>query len=364
LSRERPYLETLIFEITQRCNHACLHCYNVWHVESNGQPCRYPRGELDTQRTLALLKKALGEARCEHVTLTGGEPLLRSDLPEILDWLRARNVRVTLISNGRLLTEGTVVDLIEQGVTMFELPLLSHRRERHDCLSGAPGAFDAVLAAMASIRYQQGRFVSVFVGTQLNLPDLYDTIKMAWAFGASGLLLNRMNVGGRGCAHVEELLPSVEQVRQMLGVANAAAEEFQLAISCSIAIPPCLIDIDAYPNLHFGFCGAGTSHAYYTLDSLGNLRPCNHTPTILGNLFDESFADLVAGKRLSSFVEAIPDFCLPCLLRDTCRGSCKAAAEVYYGSLHAAEPFLQRNLARARPLLSHPGTAHPIQGPR
>jgi radical SAM protein with 4Fe4S-binding SPASM domain len=298
---------------------------------------------------LALLSKALDETDCQHATLTGGEPLLRSDLTEILDFLRARNVRVTLISNGRLLTEETVVDLIERGVTLFELPLLSHRRERHDLLSGAPGAFDAVLAAMASIRYQQGRFVSVFVGTQLNLPDLYDTIKMAWAFGASGLLFNRMNVGGRSCAHAEELLPSVEQVRQMLAVANAAAEEFQLAISCSIAIPPCLIDIDAYPNLHFGFCSAGTSRAYYTLDSLGNLRPCNHTATILGNLFDESFADLVAGERLSSFVEAVPDFCLPCRLRDTCQGGCKAAAEAYYGSLHAAEPFLQRNLALARP---------------
>ncbi len=356
MSRERPHLETLIFEVTQRCNHACLHCYNVWHAESNGHPCRYPRGESDTPRTLALLSKALDETHCQHVTLTGGEPLLRCDLAEILDFLRARNVRVTLISNGRLLTEETVVDLLERGVTMFELPLLSHRRERHDFLSGAPGAFDAVLAAMASIRYQQGRFVSVFVGTQLNLPDLYDTIKMAWAFGASGLLFNRMNVGGRGCAHVEELLPSVEQVRQMLAVASAAAEEFQLAISCSIAIPPCLINIDAYPNLPFGFCSAGTSRAYYTLDSLGNLRPCNHTSTILGNLFDESFADLAAGKRLSSFVEAVPDFCHPCKLRATCQGGCKAAAEACYGSLHAAEPFLQCNLALARPRLSHPGS--------
>jgi len=354
LNNERPHHPTLIFEVTQRCNHACPHCYNVWHAEGKGRQGPYPRGELDTERTLVLLNKALDETLCEHVTLTGGEPLLRSDLREILDLLMERNVRVTLISNGRLLTEETVVDLIERGVTMFELPLLSHRREMHDRLSGSPGAFDAVLAAMARIRYHQGRFVSVFVATKLNLADLRDTIQMAFAFGSSGLMLNRFNVGGRGCAHVDELLPSADQVRQMLAVANAAQEEFHLAISCSIAIQPCLIDIDAYPNLQFGFCGAGTEHAYYTLDSLGNLRPCNHTPTILGNLFEESFADLVASERLSSFVDAVADFCFPCKLHDKCRGGCKAAAEVCYGSLTTAEPFLERNRAFAQPLLTAP----------
>ena len=352
MSDKRPYLQTLIFEVTQRCNHTCPHCYNVWHAESRGPQGPYPRGESDTRRTLALLNKALNETRCDHVTLTGGEPLLRSDLTQILDLLAERNVRVTLISNGRLLTDQTVVDLIERGVTLFELPLLSHRRQMHDRLSGSPGAFDAVLAAMASIRYHQGRFVSVFVGTRLNGADLHDTIQMAFAFGASGLMLNRMNVGGRGCAHVDELLPSVAEVRAMLAVANAAVDEFRLGISCSIAIQPCLIDIGAYPNLQFGFCGAGTERAYFTLDSLGNLRPCNHTPTILGNLFEESFADLVFSERMTSFVEAAPDLCRPCKLRDTCRGGCKAAAEVCHGSLTAPEPFLQRNLPLARPLAS------------
>jgi radical SAM protein with 4Fe4S-binding SPASM domain len=355
LSPARPQLQTLIFEVTQRCNHACLHCYNVWNMENTDLQCAYPRGELNSQRTLALLNKALDETRCEHVALTGGEPLLRSDLMQILDLLMERNVHVTLISNGRLLTEETVVDLIDHGVTLFELPLLSHRRQMHDLLSGSPGAFDAVLAAMASVRYHQGQFVSVFVGTRLNLPDLHDTVRMAFAFGASSLMLNRLNVGGRACAHIEELLPSVDQVRQMLAVANAATEEFHLPISCSIAIPPCLIDIDAYPNLQFGFCGAGTEHAYYTLDPLGNVRPCNHSPTILGNLFEESFANLIASERLSSFVEAVPDFCLPCKLREKCRGGCKAAAEVYYGSLNVTEPFLQRNLALA---ISMPLRAH------
>jgi radical SAM protein with 4Fe4S-binding SPASM domain len=347
----RPRLQTLIFEVTQRCNHACLHCYNVWHLDAQGQPVAYPRGELDTAETLALLNKALDETRCRHVTLTGGEPLVRKDLPQILDLLRERDVTTTIISNGRLLTKPTVMNLLDDGVGLFELPLLSHRREVHDCLSGSPGAFDAVLAAMAHIRYHRGHFVAVFVAMRLNLFDLYETIKLAFAFGARGLMLNRFNPGGRGRARLAELLPTADQMRQALTVADAAAAEFSFPISCSIPIQPCLVDTRAYPNLGFGFCAAGTDRAYYTLDPLGNLRPCNHTPTTLGNLLEEPFADLIAPERMAPFVEAVPRFCAPCALRDTCQGGCKAAAQVCYGSLTAEEPFLHRNRACAKPLL-------------
>ena len=340
-----PRLQTLIFEATQRCNHTCRHCYNVWHPADD-----YPCGELGTEETLALLSKALDETVCHHVTLTGGEPLLRPDLPQILDLLRERGVLTTIISNGRLLTEPAVVDLLERGVGLFELPLLSFRREVHDYLSGSPGAFDAVLAAMARIRYHRGQFVAVFVATRPNLPDLPETIKLAFAFGSRGMMLNRFNPGGRGRANLAELLPNDEEVQQALAVADAAAGELHFPISCSIPIQPCLIDTSPYTHLGFGFCAAGSERAYYTLDPLGNLRPCNHTPTILGNLLEEPFADLIAPQRMATFVQAVPPFCQPCALRDSCQGGCKASAQVCFGSLCSEEPFLQHNRAQARPL--------------
>jgi radical SAM protein with 4Fe4S-binding SPASM domain len=347
LAHLRPRLQSFIFEVTPRCNHACRHCYNFWQAPGSAPPI----GELDTTQTLALLTKALDETRCGHVTLTGGEPLLRRDLPSILDLLRERGVMTTVISNGRLLVEPTVVDLLDRGVDLFELPLLSHRREVHDLLSGALGAFDAVLAAMAHIRYHGGQFVAVFVAMRLNLPDLFGAIKLAFAFGARGLMFNRFNPGGRGRHHLIELLPSAGQVREGLAIADAVVAELGFPISCSIPIQPCLVDTRAYPHLRFGFCAVGTDRAYYTLDPLGNLRPCNHTFTILGNLLDEPFVDLIAPERMAPFVAAVPGFCDPCALREVCQGGCKAAAQVCYGSLTAEEPFLHHNRADAQPLL-------------
>jgi radical SAM protein with 4Fe4S-binding SPASM domain len=332
----KPRLQSLIFEVTQRCNHACLHCYNVWQGESS-----YPRGELDTARTIDLLAKALDETICHHVTLTGGEPLLRTDLPDLLEFLQKRRVQMTIISNGRLLTEPTVIALLEHGVGLFELPLLSHKRDVHDELSGVPGAWDAVLAGMANLRLHRGQFIAAFVATRHNIEHLHETIRLAFAFGARGVMLNRFNPGGRGREHLEELLPSAEKIRHGLEVAEAASVELGMPISCSIPIQPCLIDTHIFPHLGFGYCAAGSERAYYTLDPLGNLRPCNHTDTILGNLFKESFAALIAPTRMATFTCALPTFCVDCTRHLECQGGCKASAQVCYGSLSAEEPFLK-----------------------
>lgn len=340
----RPRLPTLIVEVTRACDHACCYCYNIWnHPDA-------PREGLPEADIRPLLAHVLDQVECTHVTLTGGEPLLRPDLLQIVGFLAARDVRINLITNGHRLTDGLAAELIRAGVTLFELPLLSHRRSVHDSLVGVEGAFDAVLAALAHIRAHRGQAVVVFVATSVNIGDLWDTVRLAFAFGARGLMLNRFNPGGRGAAHLD-LLPTVEEMRRALEVAEAATQEFHLPISCSIPIQPCLIDLSAYPHLGHGFCAAGSGRAYYTLDTAGNVRPCNHTPTVLGNVWEEPFADIIAPERLADFVAAVPAFCAPCARRDECQGGCKAAAQVCYGDLHAEEPFLHLNRELARPLV-------------
>jgi radical SAM protein with 4Fe4S-binding SPASM domain len=154
-------------------------------------------------------------------------------------------------------------------------------------------------------------------------------------------MFNRFNPGGRGRLHLLELLPTVEQVRAALTVAEAASVEFGFPISCSIPIQPCLIDTAQFPHLGFGYCAAGTERAYYTLDPLGNVRPCNHSTTVLGNLFEEPFEALISPARMESFVHSSPAYCQACNLAATCQGGCKAAAQVCEGSLEELEPFLR-----------------------
>ncbi len=341
-------LDTLLFELTERCNHACLHCYNVWQGEWHRPAARYPRGELGTADTLRLLELALDQTGCRNITLTGGEPLLRKDLPALLRFLRQRNVRVTLISNGRLIDSAIAASLIDLGVGLFELPLLSYRREIHDQMSAAKGAWDGMLSAMSNIRLHGGRFACAFVATRLNIADLCGTIRLAFAFGARAIMFNRFNPGGRGRLHMETLLPSIEQVRDALTVADAASAEFGIPIACSIPIPPCLINTSVFAHISFRYCAAGTPRAYCAVDPMGNVRPCNHSPLILGNLFTRPFSEMFASEQHAAFLSELPAVCGRCRLHAACRGGCRAAAQACYGAVDLPEPFLRLGAVAAR----------------
>jgi radical SAM protein with 4Fe4S-binding SPASM domain len=333
--------DSLIFEITQRCNNDCIYCYNVWK-----NSLRYPSGEIATENIKTLLAKAIKESGCRQITISGGEPLLRDDLPDIISFICEKNCSVGMISNGTLYDEKTAKEHIKLGVSIFELPLLSAEREIHNRLCRR-NTFDKVTEAIANIKLHGGIVIVVFVGTKLNIDGFENMVELSLGLGADGIMFNRFNVGGEGTKHIDELLPSIEQVRQALDSAEELSQKYKVSISCSIAIQPCLIDTTVYENLSFGYCAAGTDRAYYTIDSLGNLRMCNHTPSIIGNLFEESFARLTSKDRITGFMEKRPAFCNGCPMEMTCLGGCKAAAEACYGSLSMEEPFLALNKNRA-----------------
>ena len=334
--------DLLIFEVTQQCNLDCSHCYNVW--KGSGAP--YPRGQLSTEQTLALLDRVLGETGAGRVTLTGGEPLLRDDLPQLIAFLHGRGVAEDIISNGVLLTDEAIASLPAEKVGLFELPLLSSEEAIFDGMVGQAGAFSRVTEAMAQLKLMACRVVGVFVATRQNLGTLEQTLEMALALGLDGVMFNRFNPGGRGLENLD-LQASPAQLRQALELADDFSRRHMLPVSCSIPMPGCLFDHTRYPALGFGHCAAGGEHAYYTVDPLGNLRPCNHSPTILGNLLEQDFWQLARGPAMRRFMEARPDFCAGCSQETTCQGGCKAAAEAGCGDPIGLDPFVEANREEA-----------------
>ena len=334
--------DSFVFEATQRCNHDCLHCYNAWK-----NPIDYPRGELPAAETLAMLGKMLDETGATLVSLSGGEPMLREDIYEIVGFLDGRGVTVNLITNGSLLDEAAVARFGPEAISVYELPLLSGEREVHDRLSGRTGAFDDATMAIAELKAARQRVVCVFVATKLNLPTWREAAEVAVALGADGIMFNRFNPGGTGRENIDLLQATPAELADALDVAAEISEEYDLPISCSIAMPPCLFDRTRWPGLGFGFCAAGTERAYYTLDPLGNVRPCNHSGLILGNIRQRGFWELADSRAMAEFMSARPAFCAGCAMEDECLGGCKAAAEVCCGSPWASDPFLSAFEAQA-----------------
>ena len=334
--------QSFVFEVTQRCNHDCLHCYNAWK-----NPAPYPMGELGTGETLAMLGRMLDQTGAGLVTLSGGEPLLRPDLDEIVDCLLERGVQINLISNGSLLDERAVGRLAPGRISVFELPLLSAERAVHDPMSGRQGAFDDVTMAIALLKAAGQRVVAVFVATRLNLHTWRATAELAVALGVDALMLNRFNPGGAGRRNLDLLQASPAEMQRALDEAQEISGRYELPISCSIAMPPCLFDTARCGRLGFGFCAAGTDRAYYPLDPLGNVRPCNHSATILGNIRRQGFREMAEGARMRAFMAARPAFCAGCALENRCQGGCKAAAEVCCGSPGEMDPLLAAYAAQA-----------------
>jgi radical SAM protein with 4Fe4S-binding SPASM domain len=328
--------KSMIFEVTLRCNLDCFYCYNVC---KNKIP--YPVEELDTQNTLKLIDRIIEDTKCIQLTFTGGEPYLRKDILQLARHVKEKGISLNIISNGTLLNKDLIKDSIESGITLFELPLLSSERAIHNELV-RKDVFDRVTESIAYIKSFQGNVVTVFVATKKNIHTWKETIDMAVALGADGLMLNRFNPGGEGANNIDELLPDPEQLEEALEIANEASSRYKISIACSIAMHPCLIKTEKYPNLGFGFCAAGTSRAYYTIDPAGNVRMCNHSQMIIGNILEESFWKFAHNQKAKDFMKAIPDFCKNCAIAKECQGGCKAAAEVCYNDIYDEDPFLKK----------------------
>ena len=180
--------DSLLFEVTPRCNLACIHCYNVWKDDVG-----YAEDELPTERAMALIEKAVRETHCRQFTFTGGEPLMRPDLEKLVAHARMLCKSVALITNGTLLPEQRVKALVDAGVSLFELPLNSADRAMYNRLAGGIDCFDKVTRAAAEIRHCGAELAFVFAGTAMNIGHWKEVVELGMALGSVNFLFNRYN---------------------------------------------------------------------------------------------------------------------------------------------------------------------------
>jgi radical SAM protein with 4Fe4S-binding SPASM domain len=280
----------------------------------------------------------------ENLALSGGEPLLRNDMPELVAYIEKLGVNVVVITNGSSIGPELISRL---GEAMFEVTLLSYRPEVHDRLAGCTGSWEAAVQGMAHLRKARRAFVVVFVATKENWLDLPKTVELAIALGAEGLMFNRLNLGSRTVHQARSLLPTPPMLVESLGTLEDLAGKYGLPVAASVVIEPCVVDIRRYRNIHFGWCPRAGEEAYFTIDGEGDVRICNHSPVVLGNLLREPFSTIYRDHpHVRAYRETWPRECESCApeLRELCRGGCRAAAEQCLGTLEHVDPFVTFSL--------------------
>jgi MoaA/NifB/PqqE/SkfB family radical SAM enzyme len=137
---ERPYIA--IWEVTQACDLACVHC------RACAQPKRHPL-ELSTEEGKRLIDQIAG-MQVPVFVLTGGDPIKRPDLFELIQYAREVGVRVSLTPSATpLLTRDVIHRLKDCGLARLAVSLDGSNREVHDAFRGMSGSFDRTMEAIA-----------------------------------------------------------------------------------------------------------------------------------------------------------------------------------------------------------------------
>jgi pyrroloquinoline quinone biosynthesis protein E len=280
------------------------------------------------------------DAPIEQVALSGGEPLLRPDLPEIAGDLAGLGLATVTITNGTLLDQARLRRFPAE--SMFEITLFSADEDLHNRLAGRD-VFEGVLENLVGLRRAGHRFVLACVVTRLNWQATGRTIRLGVALGAEAVLLNRINLSRRVFDSDPRLAPTAAQLRWSLRAAEALAAKYGVPIAVAVPVPPCAADPRDYPNLHFGWCPRGARDAYHTISSTGLVRPCNHSSRVLGDLRRQDFAEIVRGPAARAFWKPVPPECRECHhpLKHRCRGGCPAAADECFGDRTRIDPYVE-----------------------
>src|SRR5208282_964449 len=128
-------------DITWRCNEKCVHCY-LDHGD---------KGEMTTDEVKDILRQ-LADAGTFFLSISGGEPLMRRDCFEILEFARALRFNVKLKTNAVMIGPEEAARIRKLGIEQVQISLYSHRPEVHDAITKLPGSLRRTTEAIRHLR--------------------------------------------------------------------------------------------------------------------------------------------------------------------------------------------------------------------
>lgn len=333
---------SLAIELTPHCNQKCDYCYNAWR-DDNGNELRQP----STTALLGRIAKVLDAVEIERVTLTGGEPFTRHDLFDVLDLLRARGVPVQIISNGGVITEALARQLAPYRVSFVQITLNGPDAALHEEHVGA-GHFAKTLAGIAALRASGVPVVGCVVVTRKNARRLGEILELWGSLGVDTLALSRFSPAGYAVSHAAALLPGRGDLIAAFDQALPFARDRGFSLSVTMPVPPCVLDLDAYAPIRFGFCPIGTELQEFALGPDGRLRNCtlHGAPLADVDLLDEGVEvrELLRSPVVTGYRKQLPSFCEGCLHAESCGGGCGAASTWTLGSREVPDPVLWQHV--------------------
>jgi len=256
----------IAWDITNRCNFRCLHCFNL-----SGP--RLPRDELGRGEVVRVAED-IAAMKPLGVCLCGGEPLLRKELLlEVTGILSAGGVRVSMVTNGFFLDRGTAKQLSGAGMRFVQVSLDGATDETHERLRGVRGSFSRAIRALEYLAEEPVETAIAFCPTKFNIDEFEDCLDLACSLGCRRARVQPLMVMGNALINSDVLQPTAEQYRELVD-----------AIKRRAAARPGEIDIEwGDPVFHF----RQIDHLgllYTEIKSDGSIGISTYLPIFLGNL--------------------------------------------------------------------------------
>ncbi len=346
----------VFWNVTNRCNLSCRHCYGQSGPEDQGG------AELTTVEALALIDD-LGATGVPLILFTGGEPLMRGDLFQLAEHARSRGIMTALSTNGTLITPETAGRIRESGIGYAGISLDGSTAVTHDTFRNTVGSFEKATAAFGHCRDAGVRCGVRVTLTRENHRELGALVDLARDLGASRFCLYWLVPSGRGHDPYDRLQLRPGEVTAALDLLYEKARETgpgEMEFLTVDAPQDCVhllgsMERDGSPDLpeardlvvsQKGGCSAGDRVA--DIDPWGNVYPCQFArfpDFLVGNVRERPFSGLwqdAANPVLSRFraeKRRAGGACSTCSHSDLCGGGCRVRAHVLTGDFLAQDPF-------------------------
>ncbi|MDR0318521.1 MAG: radical SAM protein, partial [Nitrososphaerota archaeon] len=271
----------LSWNVTRECNLKCSHCYI-------NAADRKLENELSTEEGKRLIDEI---CKVSHplLILSGGEPLLRSDIYELIRYGSSKGLKMGLGSNGSLLDDIVAKKLKAAGITTVSISIDSHIASQHDAFRGVAGSWEKAVNAIKVLRANN---ILVQVNTTLthnNYDQIDDIMSFSESIGVENFHLFFLVPTGRG-VKMDDISP--QKYENMITTTFAKVSQHRLNVRPSCAPQFMRIAQGLGLDMRQWIRGCIAGMYYCRIYPNGDVTPCPYLPLKVGNVREKSFKEI------------------------------------------------------------------------
>jgi len=329
----------LVAELTHRCPLHCVYCSNPLELQARGN-------ELSTETWSRVFREA-AEAGVLQADFTGGEPMARPDLLDLIRNARSAGLYVSLITSGLPMDEAKLAALVEAGLDHFQLSFQGAREETASEVSGTKSHAQKLRVLDWLKGYRIGLTLN-FVIHRRNLAELEEMLAIVEASGAGCVEFASVQYYGWGFANREQLMPTREQLDRSSEILKRAEERLRGKTRVLFVVP------DYYAKFPKP-CVGGWGRKLIVVTPNGDALPCHAAQVIPGlkfeNVKERSLQEI--WERSEAFQkfrgeEWMQEPCKSCDRREQDFGGCRCQAFLLAGDAAATDPVCSLSPQRAK----------------